>query len=258
MKTFFLSLLLAASHSIAFAQGGVQTIPLNGAKAFHLSADMSGVVINIGGNDEIKVHHFLTVDGKDRPDLRELNIDRSGSTLSLEELKPNNQTLEKERGYGNLNVRHRPGPYKGEQHGGTQVVSYLEVTVPADVTLTAESLYGSIDVKGVKDMPRAKSRYGSITIVFAPDAKIASIDYESDYQSIDLTLPGSITANVDLDTKYGSLYTDFDISIKANTSNGRRRPEPFSDGQLRGTINGGGERISLHSEYKNIYLRKMK
>ena len=258
MKTFFLSLLLAASHFIAFAQGDVQTIPLNGAKAFHLSADMSGVIIHIGGNDEIKVHHFLTVDGKDRPDLRALDIDRSGGKLSLEELKPNNQVLEKERGGGNLNVQHRPNVQKGERYGGTQVVSYLEVTVPANVTLTAESLYGSIDVKGVKDMPRAKSRYGSITIVFAPDAKIASIDYESDYQSIDLTLPGSIAANVDLDTKYGSLYTDFDISIKASTSDRGRRTEAFSDGQLKGTINGGGEKISLHSEYQNIYLRKMK
>ncbi len=258
MKIFFLSLLLAASPFLAFAQGDVQTIPLKGAKAFHLSANMSGVIIHIGGSDEIKVQHFLTVNGKDRPDLRELDIDRSSRGLSLEELKPNDQILEKERSGNNLNVRHRPGVYKGEQHGGTQVVAYMEVTVPANVTLTVETLYGSIDVKGVKDMPEAKSRYGSITVVFAPDAKIAAIDYESDYQSIDLTLPGSIAANVDLDTQYGSLYTDFDISIKANSTDRNRRLESFSDGQLKGTINGGGDRISLHSQYKNIYLRKMK
>lgn len=258
MKFLLLSLLLAASPFLAFAQGDVQTIALNGAKAFHLSADMSGVTIHMGGNDEIKVRHFLTVNGKDRPDLRELNIDRSGSKLSLEELKPNDQILEKEHGGGNMNVRHRPGIYKGEEHGGTQVVSYIEVTVPTNVTLTVESLYGSIDVKGVKDMPKAKSRYGSITIVFAPDAKIAGIDYESDYQSIDLTIPSDLAANVDLDTQYGSLYSDFDISIKANTTGRSQRLEPFTDGQLKGTINGGGDRISLHSQYKNIYLRKMK
>jgi len=259
MKFFLLSLLLAASPFFAFAQGNVQTIPLDGAKAFHLSADMSGVIIHIGGNDEIKVHHFLTVNGKDRPDLRELDIDRSGNKLSLEEKKPNDQVLEKEHNHnGNMNVRHRPGVNKGERNGGTQVVSYLEVTVPANVTLTVESLYGSIDVKGVKDLPMAKSRYGSITIVFAPDAKIAAIDYESDYQSIDLTVPSSIAANVDLDTKHGSLYTDFDISIKANTRSSGRQQRSFSGGQLSGTINGGGDRISLHSEYQNIYLRKMK
>ena len=124
--------------------------------------------------------------------------------------------------------------------------------------ITGESLYGGIEAREVKDMPMAKSTYGLIDVVFAADAKVGGLDYESNYQSVDVTLPADVAADLRLSTSYGNLYTDFDFIIPANGTTGHQRDHGHGKEMVKGSLNGGGRIISLTSPYKNVYLRKRK
>jgi hypothetical protein len=248
MKTI-LSLLLFCSSALLVAQTNRQEIPINGATAVHLNADISGLIITTGGTNSIVINHVLEVDGKDRSDLKALDIDYSGDQLKITERGPTNNQLAKEFGKGNMMVTHNKSQHNGQWDGEdqTHVRAYIEVVVPKGVKITAETLYGGIEAVGVTNMPFAKSTYGTVEIVFAEEAKITGLDYASTYQSVDVALPADIAANINLKTDYGSMYSDFDYKVPAQSIKKH----------LRGTINGGGIPIKITATYQNIYLRKL-
>jgi len=151
MNHYFLSLLLAATPFLAFAQGE-QQIALNGASEIHIYGNMSGVFINTGGTDVIEVNHVLTVEGEDRPDLRKLEVIRDGRILERE---PSNELLKDKVASHNLSISHkRSGEHHKRSNGCTKANAYLEVTIPAGMKITVESLYGGIEAREVKDMPK--------------------------------------------------------------------------------------------------------
>lgn len=252
MKLLF-SLLLVASPFFVFSQTE-QKVPLQGAEAVHFYADMSGLFITAANTDEISIRHVVLVNGKDRPDLKKLEIIRDGDQLKILERKPNHDVLEKEVGKNNLNVSHsRDAASSNGRWGKTKVVSYIEVTVPSRMKVTAESLYGGIEASEMVNMPMVKSKYGSIEVVFAANARINGLDYESEYQSVDVTVPATTKANLHLRTSFGSMYTDFDFPIRANM--GKSQDHGVKSQPLDGSMNGGGEDITLRAKYQNIYLR---
>ncbi len=254
-----ISLLLVASPIFAYCQGDQQEIARKGATEIHLNANMSGLFIEVTDSDVISVTHVVTVEGKDRPDLRKLEVVRTGSMIKIIERWPSQDLFEDKVARRGMSVSHkRNGEPKGDW-GGTRANAYLAVTIPAGMKITAESLYGGIEAKEVQDMPMVKSVYGEIEVVFAADAKINGLDYESDYQNVDVTLPADVSANLSLGTDYGSLYTDFDFTASANGAQNRNNRHSGGYGDhVKGVLNGGGKTISLTSPYKNIYLRKRK
>ncbi|MEM9928379.1 MAG: hypothetical protein AAF840_01045 [Bacteroidota bacterium] len=250
---FYLSLLLAASPLLIFCQSE-QKIPLQGATAVHFYAEVSGLYITTASTDEISVRHIVQVNGEDRPDLQELDIVRDGNELKILERKPNIKVFKEALGDDNLNITHKRDKLGDGSWGRCSVVSYLEITVPKKMKVTAETLYGGIEAMAMENMPRAKSTYGTIEVVFSPTATVNGLDFESTYQSVDVTLPAATKADLQLRTSYGSMYTDFEFPMKANMNDshsheGRGQP-------LNGVMNGGGKAITLSATYKNIYLRK--
>lgn len=132
------------------------------------------------------------------------------------------------------------------------------------------------------------------TIYSGVDAKfgeniIGPISMISVYGHLDVALPVSTRANVELGTSYGKLYAadEFDLTITRTAPNDEDQDDNKSgvgsvtgyqskgDGeksvtivssasavgrtadreQLKGTINGGGVDLILKSNYKNVYLR---
>lgn len=254
-----LSLLLAASSFFAFTQGDQQYIALEGATEVHIYGNVSGVFINTDAADAIAINHVLTVEGEDRPDLRMLEVIREGSMIKILEREPNNELLQDNalrRGWSVSN--NRDGEHEDGDYGSAKANAYLEITIPVGVRITVESLYGGIEAREVRDMPMAKSTYGGIDVVFAADAKIYGLDYESNYQSVDVTLPADVAADLHLSTSYGSLYTDFDFTVPANGTEGRHKNQGNNKELVKGALNGGGPTISLTSPYQNVYLRKRK
>lgn len=249
---YLIVLLLSFLVGYANAQAGKQEIPLQGATELSVSASLSGVLITASPQaTTITVRHILTINGEDRPEYRDLKIERAGKVLRINELKPTTEVLKNEKGSQGMSIIHNGGDDWSNGHNGVQVRAYLEITIPESLTVTAETLYGGIEAKGVKYMPSARSTYGTIEVVFAPDCRIEKLDFESTYQSVDVALPADIAANISLNTSYGSMYSDFNYRVPASR-NGIKH-----EGKLIGTINGGGVPISLTATYQNIYLRKL-
>lgn len=252
MKNLLLVVVLLALVFPLHAQAGKQEISLDGANALDVSTSLSGLVIKASPTaTSIQVNHVLTVDGEDRPDLRALDVKRSGKVISISERKPTAELLNDEKDGRGMSIVHNGEDGWSHRHNGTRVRAYLEVIIPDNMTVTAETLYGGIEAVGVKHMPSAHSTYGVVEVVFAPDCSIETLDYTSKYQSVDVALPANIAANISLNTSYGSMYSDFDYRVPAS-KNGVKR-----EGKLIGTINGGGVPISLTATYQNIYLRKL-
>lgn len=218
----------------------------------HFSADLSGLIITASADVmAIQINHVLEVDGKDRPDLRELDITRNGNSIVVAELKPTAKLLEQETGGNGVSIMHKDDESWRGGEDQVKVKAYLEVIVPADISISAETLYGGIEATGMKFMPSAVSTYGSVEVVFASDCEIKALDFKSEYQSVDVALPAGIMADITLATNYGSIYSDFDYRVPASR-NGIKR-----EGKLIGTINGGGVPVNLTATYQNIYLRKL-
>jgi hypothetical protein len=252
---FFLSLLLAASPILVFSQTGRQEIPLKNASEIFVFGDLSGVHISTGGTNSITINHVLTVNGEDQPELRQLDIVRSGGTIKILEKKPTAELIHDKFPSKGMNVAHGPNKKDSGDYKGKRVVAYLEIVVPAGVKISAETVYGELNAQDVTEMPMAKSKYGVVEVVFAANARINGLDYESEFQSVDVTLPGNTSADLHLRTTFGNMFTDFDFPITANMDQAGRN-HGYKSQPIDAKLNGGGRDINLRAKYQNIYLRK--
>jgi DUF4097 and DUF4098 domain-containing protein YvlB len=83
---------------------------------------------------------------------------------------------------------------------------------------------------------------------------------------IDITLPADIKANVKMKSQMGNIYSDFDIALKPTTQKVEASDLKGEKGQYRisfdkgilGTINGGGQEITLTTFNGDIFIRKRK
>ena len=119
-----------------------------------------------------------------------------------------------------------------------------------------------IDAKGSKiwinNVPGpvvASTVNGDIEVVFSnvnPDQP-SSISCTNGY--IDVSLPGTTNADLQMKSINGEIYTDFKINMPDRKGGLRRLA---GGDRIIGTINGGGVEISLHAINSDIYLRKAK
>ena len=264
MKYLF-SLLLLFVSIVMFAQGKFQVIPLADATSVHVYGNMSGVILTVGEPDEVVVHQVLMVNGEDRSDLLKLEVAHDGNQLNILDENETQELLKKEFKGASTMIWHKPDANKYLKDYDAEVIvqAYIEVTVPADVIVTAETVYGAITGNNLISLPSATSTYGQIEVVFADNAKITGLDFSSEYASVDLTLPVGIAADLHLQTTYGSMYTDFDFPVSnlqnkamADAGDGTYEYEDDIGKPLRGRLNGGGKEIRLESTYQNIYVRQ--
>ena len=93
-----------------------------------------------------------------------------------------------------------------------------------------------------------KSVYGSVEAFFQDVSQTGSISIHSVYDLIDVSLPSSTNAEIDLRTPWGQIYSNMDIKVDDSGQ--------LTQKAVSGTLNSGGVEISLKSGYDNIYLRK--
>ena len=71
------------------------------------------------------------------------------------------------------------------------------------------------------------------------------------YGDVDISLPATTAATVQVDAIGGNLYSDLNIV--------QQRPAfPLVKGRYTGNLNGGGKMIVVNAAYGNVYLRKQK
>ncbi len=145
--------------------------------------------------------------------------------------------------------------------GDNMSVEY-DVTVPRASDLKVDNTNGSINVSDLNGRLELGTTNGRIEAVRcsgsinagttngAIRAELLQVDaskkmeFETTNGSISLTVPATFAADVEADTTNGSIRSDLPVLTKS-----------FSRRELRGTINGGGTRLSLHTTNGSIEIR---
>lgn len=113
------------------------------------------------------------------------------------------------------------------------------------------NLNGGLQLVNVSGPVTAYALNESIRVEFDKIEQDSPIVIRTTNGEIDVTLPGSTPADLELSSWNGDIYTNFDLE----------RPEKgglksYGSNKFNGAVNGGGVAIKLKSTNGNIYLRK--
>lgn len=97
---------------------------------------------------------------------------------------------------------------------------------------------------------------GDIEIVFSKVNQSSPFSIKAISGDIDLSLPASTPANLELSSMSGGIYTDFDI--KSENEKAGDLNHIGGGTKIRSKINGGGVKVNVSAISGNIYLRKKK
>ena len=124
---------------------------------------------------------------------------------------------------------------------------------------------GSVTVDGAKGKLKAHTAFGGIKIqngkavTLDLDTKNGTVDFagslgvgphmvNSEFGEIDLTLPADSKLSVDLKTEFGNITSDLPVTVTVTeTSNS-------NSNQLVGSINGGGEQLSVQTNSGSVNI----
>jgi hypothetical protein len=160
----------------------------------------------------------------------------------------------------------------------------IDLQVPANSALSLKTLTGNVHVQGVLGELDLESTNGSITLdqvggsIVAHalngsiTANVVRLDADKPFSfstlngRIDVTLPASMHANLNIRSDQGDVYLDqgFDFKSLATSSSSTSKSESNGmlklrmDKTIRGTINGGGVEINIRSFNGNILIHKGK
>lgn len=131
--------------------------------------------------------------------------------------------------------------------------------INGDITL--ENYNGEISAQKISGSVSANTYNGEIQVELLkvnPDTPMSYITYNGD---VDITLPGTIKANLKMKTTSGEIYSGFDVSLvknepitKSESKSGTYKV--YLDDWVKGAINGGGPELVMKNYNGDIYIRK--
>lgn len=116
-----------------------------------------------------------------------------------------------------------------------------------------KSKTGDMNLQNVTGPVIASSTSGDLEVTFSSvsSATPTSISLVSGY--VDVTMPATTKADLNLSSISGEIYTNMDISMKGDKEDMQR----LGGGrEIEGSLNGGGVEMELKSVSGDIYLRK--
>lgn len=151
----------------------------------------------------------------------------------------------------------------------------VSLTVPVDTSLRLKTLSGGIDVDGVHGEVEVHTLNGHLTLnnisgTVTADSQNGPIRITMDRVSsdkpltistlnglVDLTLPADVKANLTVKSGHGAIYSDFDVTLGGSRAL-RDGDRIRMDNTIRGSINGGGVDLTIHTLNGAVYIRKKK
>ncbi|HEY6388253.1 MAG TPA: DUF4097 family beta strand repeat-containing protein [Candidatus Acidoferrum sp.] len=116
-----------------------------------------------------------------------------------------------------------------------------------DGKLDADSGDGHVRIAGRFDALNIKTSDGSVDTRVLPGSKMASSwNIRTGDGSVDLSLPGDFQANIDASTGDGHISVGLPVTVEGT----------FSNSQLHGKMNGGGQSLTVHTGDGSIRLSK--
>ncbi len=225
---------------------------------FMVEYDQSGDNVKITGrfldshswgrhNRRLMVHYKVTV-----PEKYNLDLETSGGSITVSDLEGK---VEVRTSGGSLDLGDIDGSVNARTSGGSISLSGSSgqaelktsgggITVGlVGASLEAKTSGGSIHVKEVQGAVNAETSGGSITAQLAKQPE-QDCKLETSGGNITVYLAEDVAVNLDASTSGGGLWSDVSINTK-----GRIR-----SGSLRGTINGGGPELYLHTSGGSIKI----
>jgi DUF4097 and DUF4098 domain-containing protein YvlB len=116
-----------------------------------------------------------------------------------------------------------------------------------DGRLDANSGDGHIKIDGRLDSLTLKTGDGSIDARVAPGSKLSGgWSIHTGDGSVDLVLPADLQANIDASTNDGHISSSINMTVEGT----------FSNSQIHGKMNGGGQPLTIHTGDGSIRLSK--
>ena len=138
------------------------------------------------------------------------------------------------------------------------------VVAGVDGELDVDDINGAVTLNNVSGSVVAHALNGHVYATLTRVDPQKAMAFSSLNGNIDVTFPADLKANVSIRSDQGEVYSDFDVQLKAASSqpvveDGRGRGGKYRvkiDKTVHGTINGGGPEIQFRNFQGQIYIRK--
>src|SRR6266849_4947478 len=138
------------------------------------------------------------------------------------------------------------------------------VVAGVDGELDVDDINGAVTLNNVSGSVVAHALNGHLHATLTRVDAQKAMAFSSLNGNIDVTFPADLKANVSIRSDQGDVFSDFDIQLKAASSqpvveDGRGHGGKYRvkiDKTVHGTINGGGPEIQFRNFQGQIYIRK--
>jgi hypothetical protein len=138
------------------------------------------------------------------------------------------------------------------------------VVTGVDGELDVDDINGSVTLNNIAGSAVAHALNGHLYATFTKVEPQKAMAFSSLNGDVDVTFPADLKANVSIRSDQGDVFSDFDIQLKAASSqpvveDGRGHGGKYRvkiDKTIHGTINGGGAEIQFRNFQGKIYIRK--
>ena len=138
------------------------------------------------------------------------------------------------------------------------------VVTGVDGELDVDDVNGSVTLNNIAGSAVAHALNGHLYATFVKVDPQKAMAFSSLNGDIDVTFPADLKANVSIRSDQGDVFSDFDVQLKAASSqpvveDGRGHGGKYRvkiDKTIHGTINGGGPEIQFRNFQGKIYIRK--
>jgi hypothetical protein len=271
----------------AEAQTNEITVPLSDpGKRGKLKAHLNSGSITIKGTARKDILVRYTEVNEDDEDVEEnedsnRNRDRNHEDEDSEDTeKPSKAGLKRIGGGGiDLEITENSNNVKVQSDSWNRPIK-LEIEIPSgfdvqlhtynDGSLMISNIQGALELTNYNDEITALNISGSVVantyngdirVTFdkvTPDTPMSFSTFNGD---VDISFPSTVKAALKLKTEQGSIYSDFDVTLKSTgpvktSENKGGMYKVKVDEWKHGTINGGGPEITMRNYNGDIILRK--
>lgn len=136
---------------------------------------------------------------------------------------------------------------------GYEIDGLLTIFIPKNMDLNLHTTYGDVYMHGGYQAILVHSTYGLIEAKLEDINKMKNVSIKSTYDVVDLTLDKNSDASLNLQTSYGSVYSDLPFQSKNVKKN--KHNHGCGHHSEKYILNNGSVNIDLVATYDNIYVR---
>lgn len=212
---------------------------------FRLDNVNGDVDIKAWDNNKIKVKAVITAKNQNARDRITIEMNENDRGVSVE------THYKKSSGWGNNHSGSVEYTVMVPRHTRLSSIDLVNGSLSVEGVqgeMNIDLVNGSIVASGLTRDSEINSVNGSIEVTYESVAKnLRDISIDTVNGRIELNLPESINADVDIETMNGSIRNDFGLSVDKGMFTGK---------SLHGTIGSGDVRISIESVNGGVKLRK--